>query len=166
MKPIIKKRSFLIAVGEAIRGAFSEDEITEVYINKTVKNFVRPSIMVQYVPNIERPAMRNEAFRRISFDIVCFAPKTSESYFQEWSMEIGERLSETLRWLTVSGVPHQCRSYEDYIEQGQYLEYHFLVDYSLYVEYIDPTPPPNMLDLEEDVFLMGSVKIGLNERND
>lgn len=146
--------SFLNSLCDTIRNGFSDEEIHHVYANKILQHFDRPTILVHYLPEFETPAYNNYALRRISFDIVCFAGKIDEARFQSWSMIVKNRLAEILRWIVVEDVPHRYRSYEFYIEQGQYMNFHCIVEYSLYIEYIDSLGDekgPLMIDLEEIV---------------
>lgn len=146
--------SFLKSLCKTIREGFTDEEIHDVYANKILQHFDRPSILVHYLPEIETPAYNDYALRRITFDIVCFSGKINESTFQSWSMKVKNRLAEILRWIDVEGVKHRYRSYEFYIEQGQYMNFHVIVEYSLYIKYVDSLGGelgPLMIDLEEIV---------------
>lgn len=147
----LRGNSFLISVCEALRKGFSNEEIHAVYANKTLQHFDKSSIVVQYLPELETPLYNNYAFRRITLDVVLFSGLQDESKFQTWLLDKKDRLCETLRWINVEGVPHRYRSFESHIEQSQYYRFHFTVEYTLQIEYLDGLDEPLMIYLDENI---------------
>lgn len=159
--------SFLYSVCKKLREGFTSDEIERVYANKTLQNFNRPSIMVQYLPELTRADYNDSAYKVISLDVVCFATKNEEAIFQEWSNEIKYRLEHLLRWIEVEGVKHRFRNFETHIDQDLYMRFHFTVEYTLYVNYVDDTLLEEMMvDLEKQIFVHVEDRVQINERND
>lgn len=145
--------SFLKALCKTLREGFSSEEVNTIYANKVNQNFVRPSIMVQHLPELTTPEMNNKARKRISFDIVCFAAKgMPEDEFQVWSLNMEYRIEELLHWLTVEGVPHRFRNIQSHIEQDLHMRLHVTVEYSLLVEYVNNSLDEElMLNLDKEI---------------